>query len=103
MKQAMNDMTFIATKTLEHYNERADEFWDGTRDHDVKQNITALLRHISGVPPLSILDFGCGPGRDLLTFRALGHEPIGLDALLRSSLWLVSMVVARYGSRIFLH
>jgi SAM-dependent methyltransferase len=79
MKQAMNDMTFIATKTLEHYNERAEEFWDGTRDHDVKQNITALLRHISGVPPLSILDFGCGPGRDLLTFRALGHEPIGLD------------------------
>ena len=26
-----------------------------------------------------ILDFGCGPGRDLLTFRGLGHLPVGLD------------------------
>ena len=26
-----------------------------------------------------ILDFGCGPGRDLHAFRCLGHEPIGLD------------------------
>src|SRR4029453_15848714 len=28
----------------------------------------------------TILDLGCGPGRDLATFRALGHEAIGLDA-----------------------
>jgi SAM-dependent methyltransferase len=45
----------------------------------VKQNIEALLRHIRGAPPLRILDFGCGPGRDLAAFRALGHEPIGLE------------------------
>jgi SAM-dependent methyltransferase len=45
----------------------------------VKQNIDALLRHIPGPPPLCILDFGCGPGRDLAAFRALGHEPIGLE------------------------
>lgn len=72
-------MTLVTTKTLEHYNERADEFWIGTRDHDVKQNIDVLLRHTHGTHPLCILDFGCGPGRDLVTFRTLGHEPIGLD------------------------
>ena len=28
---------------------------------------------------MSILDLGCGPGRDLLAFTALGHEVTGLD------------------------
>ena len=69
----------IAALTLEHYDARAAEFWEGTRDHDVRQNIEALLRHIAGTPPLRILDFGCGPGRDLAAFRALGHDPIGLE------------------------
>ena len=27
----------------------------------------------------TILDFGCGPGRDLITFASLGHRAIGLD------------------------
>ena len=27
----------------------------------------------------SILDFGCGPGRDLLAFKQLGHLPTGLE------------------------
>ena len=71
--------TPISEKTLEHYDERAAEFWEGTRDHDVRQNIDALLRHIRSAPPFCILDFGCGPGRDLMAFRALGHEAIGLE------------------------
>ncbi|MEO8313649.1 MAG: class I SAM-dependent methyltransferase [Pseudomonadota bacterium] len=79
MTQLREDLALITAKTLNHYNEGAAEFWEGTRDHDVEQNILALLRHIGGSPPLRILDFGCGPGRDLATFRALGHEPIGLE------------------------
>ena len=79
MTLLLEDLAHITAKTLEHYNERADEFWVGTRDHDVTQNIEALLRHIRGAPPLRILDLGCGPGRDLAAFRALGHEPIGLE------------------------
>ena len=55
---------------------------DGLLRAVVTQNIDALLRHCEGAPPLGILDFGCGPGRDLVTFRALGHEAIGLDGAL---------------------
>ncbi len=84
-------------RTIAHYDHKAAGFWEGTRDHDVSQNYEALLEAIarSGLPdraasphrdaesiaepPFSILDFGCGPGRDLHYFRALGHEAIGLD------------------------
>ncbi|MEO7743505.1 MAG: class I SAM-dependent methyltransferase [Usitatibacter sp.] len=69
----------ITRGTLEHYNQRAESFWEGTRDHDVSQNIEALLRHIEGAPPFAILDLGCGPGRDLAHFRGLGHAPVGLE------------------------
>lgn len=69
----------ITARTLAYYEQRAAEFRAGTRDHDVSQNIAALLRHIEGEPPFTILDFGCGPGRDLRTLAALGHTAIGLD------------------------
>jgi SAM-dependent methyltransferase len=69
----------IAARTLAHYDRNAQSFWEGTRDHDVSQNIAALLQHIEAAPPLEILDFGCGPGRDLAAFSALGHHPTGLE------------------------
>lgn len=69
----------ISASTLAHYNTRAEAYWQGTRDHDVSQNIATLLRHIEGAAPLSILDLGCGPGRDLNTFSELGHKAIGLE------------------------
>ena len=69
----------ITALTLADYEQRAEDFREGTRQHDVSQNIAALLRHIQGQAPFTILDFGCGPGRDLQTFSALGHVPIGLD------------------------
>jgi len=73
------DLEQIAALTLAHYDQRAESFRDATRDHDVSQNIEALLRHLAGEPPFTILDFGCGPGRDLKTLSALGHRAIGLD------------------------
>ena len=69
----------LASRTLGHYESRAQAFWEGTRDHDVSQNIEALLRHIEGTAPFAILDFGCGPGRDLLDFSRRGHHTIGLE------------------------
>jgi SAM-dependent methyltransferase len=70
-------------RTLRHYDANAESFWQGTRDHDVSQNIDALLSAFTEPPPLRILEFGCGPGRDLKAFVARGHQPIGLDGSLR--------------------
>ena len=69
----------IASRTLDHYQARAEAFWEGTRHHDVAQTIEALLRHIRAAPPFTILDLGCGPGRDLRTFAQRGHHAIGLE------------------------
>jgi SAM-dependent methyltransferase len=69
----------VSSSTIGHYEQAAAAFWQGTKDHDVSQNVQALLRHLCGVPPHTILDLGCGPGRDLAAFRALGHEAVGLD------------------------
>ncbi|MEO6565489.1 MAG: class I SAM-dependent methyltransferase [Casimicrobiaceae bacterium] len=77
--QPMDDLKQIATRTLAHYDQRAQSFWEGTRDHDVSQNIAALLQAIEAPPPFDILDFGCGPGRDLMAFKALRHRATGLD------------------------
>jgi SAM-dependent methyltransferase len=73
------DLEQIAARTLAHYEARAESFRAGTRQHDVSQNIAALLRHLRGAAPFTILDFGCGPGRDLATFARLGHRAVGLD------------------------
>lgn len=79
MKLVPPELQQITSTTLQHYNANAEPFREGTRDHDVTQNIAALLRHIDVEPPFSILDFGCGPGRDLKAFTALGHRAVGLD------------------------
>jgi SAM-dependent methyltransferase len=69
----------LSARTLGHYNASAASFWEGTRDHDVSQNYAALLDALRGVAPQRLLDFGCGPGRDLATLSALGHTVTGLD------------------------
>jgi SAM-dependent methyltransferase len=73
------DLREIEARTLAHYEANAERFWEGTRDHDVSQNLSAMLDAIGGAPPHRILDLGCGPGRDLVTLRAMGHAPVGLD------------------------
>ena len=55
----------ISEVTIAHYDRLAEAYWDRTRGHDVNQNYAALLDAIEGDPPYSILDLGCGPGRDL--------------------------------------
>jgi SAM-dependent methyltransferase len=85
-------------RTLRHYDANAESFWEGTRDHDVSQNLDALLSAIREPPPLRILEFGCGPGRDLKTLAARGHEPIGVDGCAR----FVEMARALSGCEVWL-
>ncbi len=74
-----HELARITGGTLDHYQRNAESFWEGTRDHDVSQNVAALLRHLKAPAPCAILDLGCGPGRDLKTFRGLGHEATGVE------------------------
>ncbi len=67
------------SRTISHYDKHAEDFWLGTKDHDVSQNIQAFLSALPKNKALDILDLGCGPGRDLLHFKSLGHQATGLD------------------------
>jgi SAM-dependent methyltransferase len=73
------DLTEIASRTLGHYSATAERFWEGTKGHDVTQNYQALLGALGNAGPYRLLDFGCGPGRDLLALSALGHIVTGLE------------------------
>jgi SAM-dependent methyltransferase len=69
--------------TLDYYERHAQQFSEGTQDHDVTQNIAALLDAIGTSAPCAILDLGCGPGRDLAVFARLGHSAVGVDGSAR--------------------
>lgn len=93
----------VSQRTLEYYEQNAARFWEGTRGHDVSQNIAAMLRHVEARPPLRTLDFGCGPGRDLKALQQAGHEAVGLEGCAR----FVAMARAYSGCEVlhqdFLH
>ena len=80
----------VAAITIAEYDRMAVTYRRGTADHDVSQNIAALLEAIEGEAPHVILGLGCGPGRDLRRFTALGHQAVGLDG----SIELVAMARA---------
>lgn len=82
-KKSVENLKEITANTLDYYNQKADGFFAGTINHDVEQNISALLQNIKAASPLTILDVGCGPGRDLKTFSQRGHIAIGLEGAAR--------------------
>jgi SAM-dependent methyltransferase len=92
-----DDLRRISDLTLQHYDEGAEHFREGTRDHDVSQNIGALLQYIEGEAPFRILDLGCGPGRDLKAFAELGHIAVGLEGAAR----FVEMARAYSGCKVW--
>ena len=97
MKLNSRELKNIAVLTLQHYNEHAADFSRGTRDHDVSQNIAALLQYIDRKAPSTILDFGCGPGRDLKALAELGHIAVGLEGSTR----LAAMARATSGHEVW--
>ena len=99
MKLNSQDLEKIADQTLDYYNLRAQDFWEGTRDHDVSQNIAAMLQYIEGERPFTMLDFGCGPGRDLKVFAELGHVAIGLEGAAQ----FAAMARAHSGCEVWQH
>ena len=90
------DLAHIATSTIGHYEAQAAAYRAGTQDHDVSQNIDALLNAIASPPPFTLLDLGCGPGRDLVAFSGRGHHAVGLDG----SAQFVAMARAHSGCEV---
>lgn len=65
-------------KTLDYYNKNAESFMSGTVSVDFKQTQDKFLNHLN--PGASILDFGCGSGRDTKYFLESGVKML-LDEL----------------------
>jgi len=83
-------------RTLAHYNRGASGFKAGTWNHDVTQNYQALIDAMEGSGPHTVLDLGCGPGRDLAHFKSLGMEAVGLDG----SKEFVDMAISETGCEV---
>lgn len=61
---------------MSYYDQHADTFIADTLHVDMTPIYKPFLEHYSG---LSILDIGCGPGRDLKHFSSLGYDVTGLE------------------------
>lgn len=84
MSMSSSDVRAACSATLEDYAAVADEYAAGNMNHDVSQNVEALLRPLSELVadrPLDILDVCCASGRDLVTFTERGHRAVGLDGV----------------------
>lgn len=64
-------------KTLEYYNQAAQAFTEDTLNADVTVLYAFFLSHLP--PNASILDLGCGPGRDSKYFLDHGYHVLSVD------------------------
>ena len=75
----LDQLKDLTRRTIRHYEFNAESYRLGTADHDVSQNYEALLDSIESEIPFKILDFGCGPRRNLRYFKSLDHIPTGIE------------------------
>ena len=64
--------------TVKYYNKNSREYFEKTRGTDMSELYEAFLPYLPEHG--SILDAGCGSGRDLKFFREHGHDAEGIDA-----------------------
>ena len=62
---------------MNYYDENGQEFFNGTVDTDMSSHYDKFLALIPD--NASILDAGCGSGRDTLKFKSLGYEVTAID------------------------
>ncbi|MBQ6389035.1 MAG: class I SAM-dependent methyltransferase [Mogibacterium sp.] len=65
-------------ETIDYYNRNADWYYWTT----VAVDLDALRKKFASYLPYeaTIIDMGCGSGRDVMAFSDMGHHVIGLDA-----------------------
>lgn len=64
-------------RTIQYYDEKAEEFSSHTRDVDFQITQDRFLSRLQ--PGSRILDFGCGSGRDTKYFLSRGYEVTATD------------------------
>lgn len=60
-----------------YYNEYAKTYFDKTSSLDSSFFLTPFITHLD--KSSSVLDLGCGSGRDLLWLKTMGFKPIGFE------------------------
>ena len=99
MRYTPQELVQISARTLLHYDRHAQRFREGTQDHDVRQNIAALLDHIVGTPPFASLS-RMHARRDASHSRGSAIGRSASTAPRRSSQWRAKPADAKSGSRI---
>lgn len=67
-------------QTLTYYNQNADQFYAGTVNVDFAAHRQRFLSYLP--KPATILDFGCGSGRDAKAFLDQGYQVEAIDGSL---------------------
>ena len=69
---------FMNIETIDYYNRTADQYYWNT----VGVDLGAMRKLFASYLPAeaTVIDLGCGSGRDVLAFNDMGHNAIGLDA-----------------------
>ncbi|MBT7618074.1 MAG: class I SAM-dependent methyltransferase [Calditrichaeota bacterium] len=62
---------------MNYYDNNYKDFIARTLDVDMMELYTPFCDRLN--PGSSILDIGCGPGRDLKYFKSIGYVPLGLE------------------------
>ena len=74
----MRELSSSEIKTIEYYNENANAFIDRTFSIDVSSTYARFLPLVKKGG--SILDAGCGSGRDIINFSKAGYDVSAFDA-----------------------
>ncbi|MTI12324.1 class I SAM-dependent methyltransferase [Sansalvadorimonas verongulae] len=64
--------------TIDFYNINADSFYESTIDADMSQQYARFTEHLPA--NASVLDAGCGSGRDSKAFLTMGYDVTAFDA-----------------------
>ena len=64
--------------TISYYNNNAKEYCASTVDADMMEAYGKFRKYVPDGG--SIVDMGCGSGRDVLAFKNMGYQVTGLDA-----------------------
>lgn len=64
-------------RTIDYYNKTAVDYFTQTKNLDMSKSINSFIKYLPNNS--HILDFGCGSGRDSLSFLNLGFQVTSID------------------------